>query len=54
MKHVPIVLLISIPFTSVLMGAVMLYFALQTPMDTSQVNGTPLTKTSWQATEDQP
>lgn len=54
MKHVPILLLISIPFTSVLMGAVMLYFALQNPVGTSQLDSAPLTKTSWQTTANRP
>ncbi len=54
MKHVPIMLLISIPLASVLMGAVMLYFALQSPVGTSQLDSAPLTKTSWQQTQDRP
>ena len=54
MKHVPIMPLISIPLASVLMGAVMLYFALHSPVGTSQLDSAPLTKTSWQQTEDRP
>ena len=54
MKHAPIILVISIPFASVLMGAVMLYFAVQKPVDTWQPDHPPLSKTSWQMTEDQP
>lgn len=54
MKHGTIILLISIPFAAVLMGAVMLYFAVQKPIGTLQPDSAPLTKTSWQQMEDRP
>ena len=54
MKHVPIMLLISIPLASVLMGAVMLYFALQSPVGTSQLGSAPLAQPEWPQTEDRP
>ena len=41
MKHATIILLIGIPFASVLMGAVMLYFAVQQPVETSQIDHAP-------------
>ena len=42
MKHATIILLIGIPFASVLMGAVMLYFAVQQPVETSRIDHAPL------------
>ena len=48
MKNPSVVLLICIPAAAVLMGAALLFFALQTPARSIQTNAVPLSKTSWQ------
>lgn len=47
-KHLPVILLISIPAAAVLMGAISLYFALQGPGQEIPLLDPPLSKTSWQ------
>jgi hypothetical protein len=48
MKNPSVVLLICVPAGAILMGAVLLFFALQTPTRDIQTNAVPLSKTSWQ------
>ena len=49
-KRLPVILLISIPAAAVLMGMVSMYFAFQGPNQEIQIDGAPLSKTSWQTT----
>lgn len=53
MKNPSLLLVIGIPALSLLMSAVMLYFALQAPVRETSGNALPLSKTSWQITDDQ-
>ena len=52
MKRLPLIGLISIPAAAVVMGAISAYFAFQGPDQEIPVTEAPLTKTSWQKTED--
>lgn len=47
MKRLPLILLIAIPAAAVVMGAVSVYLAYQGPSQEIQLDGEPLSKTSW-------
>lgn len=51
MKNPSVVLLICIPAAAILMGATLLFFAVQMPAGDIRTVATPLSKTSWQTAE---
>ena len=51
MKRLPIILLIAIPAAAVVMGVITMYLAFQGPDQEIQMDGEPLSKTSWQSGE---
>ncbi len=51
-QRLPVILLIAIPAAAVVMSSITAYFAYQGPDQEIQIESAPLSKTSWQSTEE--